>query len=282
VQEITKVSDNQDTPSPQQGIRKLLTLLLEVGLLAVLAFIVVLKWSEIKGFFQPDEKGKHEQRVIAEPAGDKAAELEAAEKLTAFKDEKGHAKYLVISERSDPDKPEKRVTSINYKDAKIDEETLKLTARLYRISTIIADKTNISDDDLKYLSGLTVLTSLVLTDTGITDAGLAHLRPLSNLQTLHLSGTKVSDAGMDDIARLTNLKILNLSKTNVSDAGMKKLVPLTNLDWLLLAETSLTDAGLDQLAPLKHLHRLTINGTKVTDAGVGRLKKAIPAVSVDR
>ena len=53
------------------------------------------------------KKGKQERRVIAEPSGDKAAELEAAEKLTAFKDKNGHAKYLVISERVDPDKPEK-------------------------------------------------------------------------------------------------------------------------------------------------------------------------------
>jgi Leucine-rich repeat (LRR) protein len=271
------VSDNQNTPSSPQSIRRLLTLLLEVGLLAVLAFIVVLKWNDIKkAILNADDRGQRQRRVIAEPSGDKAAEQEAAEKLSTFKDKNGSGKYLVISEKIDPEKPEKRVTSINYKEA------LKLTARLYRISTIIADNSNISDDDLKYFSGLAVLTSLVLTNTGITDAGMANLRPLSNLETLHLSGTKVTDAGLDDIAQLTNLKILNLSQTGVTDAGMKKLVPLTNLEWLLLSETSLSDAGLDELAAMKHLHRLTIGKTKVTAAGVDRLKKAIPALAVDQ
>ncbi|MGA7702307.1 MAG: hypothetical protein WCB27_22150, partial [Thermoguttaceae bacterium] len=169
------MSDNQNTPSSPQGIRRLLTLLLEVGLLAVLAFIVVLKWNDIKNaVLNTDDRGQRQRRVIAEPSGDKAAELEAAEKLTALKDKNGGGRYLVISEKIEPGKPEKRVTSINYKGATIDEEALKLTARLYRISTIIADNSNISDDDLKYFSGLTVLTSLVLTNTGITDKGMAN------------------------------------------------------------------------------------------------------------
>ena len=39
------------------------------------------------------------------------AEQDAAAKLSAIKDENGGRKYLVISERLDPDSPEKRVTS---------------------------------------------------------------------------------------------------------------------------------------------------------------------------
>jgi len=280
------VSDKQNAPSnetpPRQGIRKLFSTLLLLGLLAVLAVIVTTKWDDIKKNFQPDDKGRNERRGMVDPPGDKAAELEAANKLTAFKDAKGGGEYLVISERIEPDKPEKRVTSINYKGAKVDEETLKLTARLYRIGTVIAADTNISDDQLKYFSGLTMLTSLVLSNTSISDAGLSHLRPLANIQALHLSGTKVSDAGLDDIARLNSLKILNLSHTEVTDEGMKKLLPLTNLDWLLLSEMPLTDAALDQLAGMKNLHRLTIDKTKVTAAGVDRLKKAIPALKVDQ
>ena len=121
-----KEGDNQNpqnTPPSPQGIRRLVTLLLEISLLAVLAFIVVLNWSAIKNtLLQSDNKGQRERRVIAEPSGDKAAEKEAADKLTAFKDKKGLGKYLVISERVEAGKPDKRVTSINYKGAKIDEE----------------------------------------------------------------------------------------------------------------------------------------------------------------
>jgi hypothetical protein len=288
-----QVSDNQNSPHPndtpqtppQQGIRRLLTLLLEIGLLAVLAFVVFSNWTAIKGYFRPDDKTKRERPVAVEPSGDKAAELDAFEKLNSFKtgkDPKSPRKYLVISERVEFDKPEKRVTSINYQGNQIDEEVLKLTARLYRIGTINADNSNIADDDLRYFSGLTALTSLVLTNTGITDAGMSHIRSLPNLEALHLSRTKVSDAGLDDIAHITTLKILNLSGTKVTDEGMKKLLSLTNLAWLLLNDTSLTDAGLDQLAAMKHLHRLTIIKTKVTAAGIDRLKKAIPLLAVDQ
>lgn len=152
------------------------------------------------------------------------AEQEAAAQLSAMKDENGQCKYLVISERLDPDSPEKRVTSINYKGSKIDNEALKLTARLFRISTIIADNSNIKDEQLRYFSGLKSLTSLVLTNTAVTDKGMVHLRHLANLETLHLSGTKVSDRGLDDIARLSDLRILNLSKTKVT-SGNEEVAP---------------------------------------------------------
>ena len=56
----------------------------------MLAFIVVLNWNAIKKtLFHVDDKGQRERRVVAEPSGDKAAELEAAEKLSAFKDKNG-------------------------------------------------------------------------------------------------------------------------------------------------------------------------------------------------
>ena len=284
------MSNNQNAPSaktsPQQGTRRLVTLLLEVGLLLVLAFLVVSNWDAIKKVVRGD-KDNHERPIPAEPAGDKVAEQDAAAKLEAFKDATGRAKYLVISERPDPDKPEKRVTCINYKGAKIDDKTLELTARLYRIGTVIAADCNITDDQLKYFSALTALTSLVLTNTPITDAGLSHLRPLVNIETLYLGNTKVSDRGLDEVARLTTLKILDLSETKVTGDGMKKLLPLTDLNHLLLRDTAITDAGLEQLGQMKNLRRLSIQSPrtppilKVTPQGIERLKKAIPAIIVD-
>ena len=77
----------RNTSSSQQGIRRLVTLVLEVGLLAVLALIVFSNWKAIRRTVgQADDKGPAERRAIAEPSGDKAAELEAAQKLTSFKD----------------------------------------------------------------------------------------------------------------------------------------------------------------------------------------------------
>jgi len=222
---------------------------------------------------------REEDDLEPEPlaAAVREAEQEAAAKLRSFKNKAGRAKYLVITEQ-----PDKRVTSINYMGAKIDDETLKLTARLCRIGTVNAGNSNITDTQLKYLSGLTSMNSLVLANTPITDKGLVHLRPLVNIQALHLSGTKVSDCGLDDIARLKSLKILNLSQTKVTGKGMKKLLPLTDLNWLLLSETAITDAGLAQLAGMKNLHRLTVNKTKVTPEGVAGLKRAIPRLAVDQ
>jgi hypothetical protein len=225
------------------------------------------------------DEWKPEPRLTGEAA--RKAEQAAAAKLSSFKNAQGRAKYLVISERLDPDSPEKQVTSINYMGAKLDDEALKLTARLFRIGTIIADSSNIRDEQLRYFSGLKSLTSLVLNNTAVGDKGMVHLRRLSKLQTLHLAGTKVSDRGLDDIARLSDLKILNLSKTKVTSAGMKKLLPLNRLAWLLLSDTKMNDAGLMQLAKMKDLHRLTVTGTKVTAAGIDRLKRAIPKLSVD-
>ena len=205
------------------------------------------------------------------------AEKETVAKLRGIKDDAGRAKCFVVTEG-----PDKCATSVAYTGGKINDETLKLTARLCRNGTVNADKCDITDDQLKHLSGLKSLINLVLSNTPVTDKGMVHLRPLTNLQTLHLSNTKVSDPGLDDIAQLKNLKILNLSQTKVTDRGMKKLLPLTQLKWLLLSDTAITDAGLRQLAAMKQLSRVTVDKTKVTAAGVDRLKKAIPKLHVDQ
>jgi hypothetical protein len=208
---------------------------------------------------------------------ERETEREVVAKLRSLKDAAGKQKCFVITEFAD-----KRCTSISFMGGKIDDEMLKLTARLARVSTVNAEKCGISDDQLEYFAGLKSLFTLVLSNTPITSKGLVHVRPLTNLQALHLSNTKVSDAGLDDIAQLRHLKILNLSQTKVTDRAMKKLLPLTELKWLLLSETAITDAGLDELAPMRQLGRLTILKTRVTAAGVDRLKQAIPALSVDR
>jgi hypothetical protein len=213
-------------------------------------------------------------------AEQRETEKEVYTKLRGFKDAAGKAKCFVIVERFG--EADRCVTSVTFMGGKIDDEMLKLTARLARISTINADKCEITDDQLKQIADLKSLTTLVLSNTPITGKGFAQLHGLDKLQALHLSNSKVSDAALDDIAQIKHLKILNLSQTKVTDRGVKRLLPLTELNWLLLSETAITDAGLRPLAGMKKLGRLTILKTKVTPEGVERLKTALPKLHVDQ
>lgn len=185
---------------------------------------------------------------------------------------------LVIAEA-----PDRRVTTVNLEGATINDELLAQVAKLYRLTTLNASNCNVTDDQLRYFANLGQLVSLILVDTPVTDAGLAHLRSLSNLNSLQLGSTQISDRGLADIATLHNLKTLNLSKTQITDGGLKQLAPLSDLRWLMLADTQVTDAGLRDLEGLKNLHCLTIGkSAKLTRPKLNQLKKAMPALSVDR
>jgi hypothetical protein len=115
-----------------------------------------------------------------------------------------------------------------------------------------------SDEPLTLLKDLKGLVHLNLRGQPVTDAQLAHLKPLAELTELHLEKTKITDKGLPELKGLTNLEYLNLYGTEVSDAG------LTNLEGM---------------KKLKHLY---VWQTKVTEAGAAKLKKAIPAVDVNR
>ena len=147
-----------------------------------------------------------------------AEEKAAAQALKERKID-GRAAYLVITEP-----PDGKVTSVNFLGHPVDDETMKLVGKLFRISALNADKCKITDDQLKHLAGLVGMSSLVLSDTPITNKGLEHLKPLVGIEALHLSGTKISDAGLDHLAAMPNLKILNISSLPHKTVGIGSFV----------------------------------------------------------
>jgi Leucine-rich repeat (LRR) protein len=255
--------------------RRSVVFLLEVLLLVVLGGVVYSKWDRIREIFHPKNELIDAGNDV-EPAGDKAAEKEAYETLT----KRG---FWLLAEPESAGSPDKRVSYMTFARKKIDEDSLALVPKLYRLGVADANGSTITNDQLKYFAGLSMLNSLTLNKTAITDEGLAQLRPLApNLETLALSDTRISDRGLDEIAYLHNIKVLNLKNTKVTDEGMKKLLPLTNLKWLVLIDTGITDAGLKQLAEIKSLSQLEVVGTKVTWPGVRWLQKAHPGLKVDK
>jgi len=128
---------------------------------------------------------------------------------------------------------------------------------------------------------------LLTVDLGIAgkavgDAELALVKELPKVAELDLHGTSITDAGLADIEGFTNLTRLHLEKTAVTDAGLAHLKGLTALEYLNLYDTAVTDAGLAQLDGLKNLKKLYLWQTKVSDAGAAELKKAVPAVDINR
>jgi hypothetical protein len=147
------VSDEQTTPAtatadappaaetPKPRRRRLLVVTLEVLLLLLLVGTLYLKLTA---------SGQDVWDLLAHGSA-RAVEADAAAKLTAIKNPNKRSKYLVISETHQAttfpatilqpfleSKPDRQVTSINYQAQKIDDEALKLTSLLRRISTVNA------------------------------------------------------------------------------------------------------------------------------------------------
>ena len=115
-----------------------------------------------------------------------------------------------------------------------------------------------------------------------TDAELAAVKGLPKVAQLNLANTAITDAGLTVLSGMTDLTVLHLEKTAVTDAGLANLKGLGKLEYLNLYATGVTDAGLTNLSGLKGLKKLYLWQSKVTDAGVSELKKAVPAVVVNR
>lgn len=128
----------------------------------------------------------------------------------------------------------------------------------------------------------TLVVNLSLAGKAITDAEVAEVKNLPKVSQLNLANTAVSDAGIATLSGLTDLTMLHLEKTAITDAALANLKGLAKLEYLNLYGTSIGDAGLAHLSGLKNLKKLYLWQTKVTDKGVEELKKAIPAVVVNR
>jgi hypothetical protein len=217
-----------------------------------------------------DDSPAGQRSALPDPSGDKAAEKQAVAELNK-------RQFFVNTEP-----PDHRATSINFCGRPLDDGSLDLVSKLYRLRILMASDTHITDAQLKCLSGLSVLTTLDLQNTPINGDGLAQLRPLVHIEALYLNGTQVSDRTLDILTAFPHLRILDLSRTKVTDKGLKKLLPMAELQHLLLSETRITNDGMKDVAALKSLNRLTILKTPVTASGAARVKKAHPKARIDR
>ena len=53
-------------------------------------------------------------------------------------------------------------------------------------------------------------------------------------------------------------------------------------EWLILDGDTVTDKGLEQLAKIPSLNHVRLKGTKVTQQGITELKRALPAIEVNK
>jgi hypothetical protein len=193
-----------------------------------------------------------------------------------------------------------------YGKSRFTDAVLAEIGRLRWVQRLGLDETAVSDGALAHLEGLTNLSFLHLHSTKVGDAGLAHLAGLSDLAHLDLRETQVTDAGLAHLKGLIHLKFLFLGGTQVTDAGLAHLTTLTELRELELRGTRVTGSGLGYLRALPSLQRLDLRGTPIRgselirlkdlpgltivflhtdpalDAGVTELRKAVPALRIDR
>lgn len=111
---------------------------------------------------------------------------------------------------------------------------------------------------------------------------LALIGKLTTTVELDLAGVQFQPGDLAPLAALKDLAKLNLSNTPATDESLAHLKGLEKLESLNLFKTAVTDAGLSHLSGLKNLKRLYVFETKITDGGADGLRKALPALRIER
>jgi len=197
-----------------------------------------------------------------ERQSEKYLRIVLAEKIEELKfDEQGKIRLELTNEGTDRD--------------------LQLISKVPLIVGLSLGGTKVTDIGLSYLPSLTDLQQLDLAGTRITDAGLAGLSSLAALRNLNLKGDRITNAGLFHLRTLNNLHSLDLAETGITDAGLAHITGFADLQSLTLNETRITDGGIEHLIKLVNLEYLYIHGVKISsDVGVGRLKEALPDLTV--
>jgi hypothetical protein len=149
------------------------------------------------------------------------------------------------------------------------------------LNSLDASRTEIDDKHLKIIDEMSSINSLSLSETKVTDAGARRLADLENLEALHLASTQITSDALSALGELENLRILDLSATKVA-GNLAPLAKLPQLEWLVLRDLMLDEDALQPLAASTSLRRLSLDGSKYPAASIDMLKKALPALSVDR
>ena len=189
------------------------------------------------------------------------------------------------------------------------EDLLVKVARLPGLKSLQLKESQATDGGLESIGRMTGLEEILIWDAGsVTDAGVAHLAGLSRLDRVHISGSKMTDESLVLLSGLPSIKSLSLQFSHFTDAGLARLQGRDRLTTLAiglgdfrvtdagvshlskfpclalidLQNSRVTDMGLESLVGLTKLTQLWLEKAPVTDEGVMRLKRAIPALKVNR
>jgi hypothetical protein len=163
----------------------------------------------------------------------------------------------------------------------VDDEGLRVVARLKKLEHLDLSWTDVSDVGLGHLGRLKMLRQLYLYKTRITDAGLIRLRGLKRLEQLGVSGKSISDAGLAHLAGLCNLRCLVLDDTSVSSHGLMQLKCCAMLKYVSMVRcANVGDDGLSSLGLFSKLIEADLRETSVTAQGVAKLRSRLPVCTI--
>lgn len=159
----------------------------------------------------------------------------------------------------------------------IDDDGLRIVARLGQLEYLDLSWTDISDVGLAHLENLTELQSLYLYQTRITSAGISRLRGLKRLESFGASGKSIDDEACKHLAELDHLTNLVLDGTTVSEDGLMQLTKCSTLSYVSLVRCpGVGDDGLQFLGGHSKLIEADLRETAVTADGAAKLQQRLP------
>jgi serine/threonine protein kinase/Leucine-rich repeat (LRR) protein len=142
------------------------------------------------------------------------------------------------------------------------------------------DLTGIKGLNYAFLAPIAGLEELSLANAGLNDASLGQLPKMPALKRLVLDGNDIRGTGLTALSTQPALVDLSLGCPTLTDLYAKNLAELKQLKRLSLAGSSISDAAIQHLEGLTNLEMLDLSRTKITQAGVERLRKALPACTI--
>ncbi|MCC7476541.1 MAG: hypothetical protein IT425_14210 [Pirellulales bacterium] len=133
----------------------------------------------------------------------------------------GWQRWLVVTMLGDEGYA--RVTSVDLRGCKVDDQSLGSLAGLRYVEVLQLDRTLITDDGLSAFLSMPHLRELHLRYTPITDRAAPLLAQLQNLKSVHLTGTKLTDLAVKDLSKLRNLETLFIRWTRITDPAAAQL-----------------------------------------------------------
>jgi len=157
------------------------------------------------------------------------------------------------------------ITSLELVRSDINDECIKVVARLPGLQQLFLNRCNLSSQSFHYLAEEAHdLSYLDASDTHLSDEGLQQICKIARLQFLDLN----SNEGLHNWSLLNGLKklrILDVGFTSFSDAEADLLDGLTDLEILSLREDpGVSSISLDKIARLRKLKDLNVANTSVS------------------